>query len=300
MLRGTYPSAQRLAVLLYVVLWSSGFIPSRVLVHDVTPLWGAVIRLLLAGGILVAWRLLCRDRWPERREWNAIVGIAVATNVVYLGLLYVALRHLTSGMAAIIASTNPLMLALVAPRLLRERLSLMQVCGLVLGFVGVVAIMASRAGASVDRVTDEAIALVSVSGLVASTVLFKRTTFVTSLPLITGLQLCIGAIAVLPIAFALEGAPRPELHAGSWLALAYLVVVMSIGASLLWFWLLERGEASRLSAYYYITPVLGLVLSRLLLKEPLRLWDIAGAAVVALGIALVQRAPVARRGSDTG
>ena len=95
----------------------------------------------------------------------------------------------------------------------------------------------------------------------------------------------------MPIAVATEGIPHPDFHTASWLALAYLVFVMSIGASLLWFWLLERGEASRLSAYYYLTPMLGLVLSWLLLREPLRLSDFVGGAVVGLGIALVQRAP---------
>jgi drug/metabolite transporter (DMT)-like permease len=119
--------------------------------------------------------------------------------------------------------------------------------------------------------------------------LFKRAAFTASLPLVTGLQLLIGTFLLIPIAALAEGTPNAHFHPSSVVALAYLVVVMSIGASLLWFWLLERGEASRLSAYYYVTPVLGLVLSWLLAREPLHPTDLAGASVVALGIALVQR-----------
>ena len=251
-----------------------------------TPLWAAVLRLLLAGGILTLWAARRTSR-PTRRDWSFIVAIGVATNVVYLGLLYVALRHLSAGMAAIIASTNPLMLALVAPLLLRERLRRRQVVGLILGFAGVVLIMSLRAGSPTEQFGDELIGILSVSGLVASTILFKRAAFTAALPIVTGLQLLIGALVLVPIAALSEGAPHAHFHASSLAALVYLVLVMSIGASLLWFWLLEHGEASRLSAYYYVTPVLGLVLSWILIREPLHATDLAGAAVVALGIALV-------------
>jgi drug/metabolite transporter (DMT)-like permease len=280
----------RLAIVLYVVLWASGFVPSRVLVQDITPLWGAVLRLTLAGAALTIWALLRGQRLPSSREWKSVVAIGFVTNVVYLGLLYIALQHMTSGMAAIIACTNPLMLALVAPSLLHERLRPSQVTGLVIGFAGVVAIMSLRTSASVERLPNELIALVSVGGLVASTILFKRASFTAALPMVTGLQLLVGALILVPLAFALEGNPRFDLHGPSLAALAYLVLVMSIGASLLWFWLLERGEATRLSAYYYLTPILGLALSWLVLREPLHVSDAAGAVAVAVGIALVQRA----------
>ena len=67
------------------------------------------------------------------------------------------------------------------------------------------------------------------------------------------------------------------------------MLVVSVGASLLWCWLLSRGEASRVSAYYYLTPVFGLALSALLLHERIEAHDIAGLVAIAGGIALVQR-----------
>ena len=65
--------------------------------------------------------------------------------------------------------------------------------------------------------------------------------------------------------------------------------MLSIGATLLWFWLLTHGEASRVSAYYYLTPAFGLVLAALLLHEPIGVRDLAGLAAIAAGIVLAQR-----------
>ena len=66
--------------------------------------------------------------------------------------------------------------------------------------------------------------------------------------------------------------------------------MLSGGATLLWFWLLTHGEASRVSAYYYLTPAFGLALSALLLHERIGAHDLAGLVAIAAGIALVQRA----------
>jgi probable blue pigment (indigoidine) exporter len=65
---------------------------------------------------------------------------------------------------------------------------------------------------------------------------------------------------------------------------------MSLGASLLWFWLLTHGEASRVTAYYFLTPVFGLAIAALILHEAIGLRDLGGLAAIALGITLVQRA----------
>ena len=71
---------------------------------------------------------------------------------------------------------------------------------------------------------------------------------------------------------------------------AYLVLVLSVGASMLWFWILRHGEASRVSAYYFLTPVFGLLLGALLLNERLVPLDAAGLALIASGLWLTSRA----------
>jgi len=286
------------AVFCYILLWSSGFIPSRVLLTEMSPLWAAVIRLALAGGILllVAWCL--RVRFPRGLgEWRTIVAIGFCTNVIYLALLYVALRHLSAGMSAIIASTNPLVLALLAPAFLGERATWPKTLGLLVGFAGVTYIITSRAGIPTEAFSDEAIAFVSVLGLVASTILFRRLNGHTDVLAVTALQLAFGAAFLLGPAIVFEGTPALPHTAYGWDSMVYLVLVMSVGASLLWFWLLRNSEASTVSAYYFLTPVFGLALSWLILRERLTLSDALGAIAIAVGIAVVQRtkAPAFRR-----
>src|SRR2546430_907646 len=107
---------------------------------------------------------------------------------------------------------------------------------------------------------------------------------------LNGPRLICAAIALLPAAVALEGAPHIVWTAQVSWSLAYLVVVLSVGASMLWFWILQHGEASRVSAYFFVTPVFGLLLSAVLLGEQLTGRDGVALVVIATGLWLAARA----------
>lgn len=279
-------------VLLYILLWSSGFAPSRVVLRAVPALWVLGARLVIAGTILlVVARLRGLDFPRTRAQWLAAVAVGVLVNVVYLGLLYLALHDLSSGMAAIIASTNPLVLALVAPALLGETPRRATLAGIVVGFGGVAFTMAHRIGNALERPRSIAIAFVSVLGLVASTIVYKRAAYPSRMVMAaTGVQLLVGSALLLPAAVIVHGAPALPHDAAPWLAFAYLTLVMSVGASMLWFWLLAHGDATRLSAFYFLVPVFGLAVGHLLLGEVVTMRDAIGAVVIAVGISLAQRA----------
>jgi drug/metabolite transporter (DMT)-like permease len=249
-----------------------------------------VVRFGVSGLLALAVARALGARMPRsRQDWIAVFVLGVLGNAVYLGCTYVALRHLASGVGAIVASTNPLTLALVAPWLLREPLTPAKTAGMLLGFGGVVWIMLVRTGSGSADPGDIAIAFAGVLGSVASTIVFKRWCAGLDLRAVNALQLFAAAIVLLPLALAFEGTPHA---AWSWQLIAsfwYVVLVMSLGASLLWFWLLTHGEASRVSAYYFLTPVFGLALAALLLREPVGIRDLGGLTAIALGISLVQR-----------
>jgi drug/metabolite transporter (DMT)-like permease len=279
-----------IAALFYIFLWASAFVPSKIGVVGTSPLWFLVVRFAVSGLLALAVARALGARFPRgRREWSAVVVLGVLGNAIYLGCTYVALRHLASGVGAIVASTNPLTLALVAPWLLREPLTPVKLAGMLLGFGGVVAIMLVRTGTGSADPGDVALAFTGVLGSVASTIVFKRWCDELDLRAVNALQLLAAGVVLLPLALVLEGAPHanwsPQLVVSFW----YVVLVMSLGASLLWFWLLAHGEASRVSAYYFLTPVFGLALAALLLHEPVGVRDLGGLIAIALGISLVQR-----------
>lgn len=279
------------AAIFYIFLWASAYVPSKIGVLASSPLWFLVVRFATAGTLALVLALALGARAPRSlRTWGILLALGVLNNAVYLGCTYEALRHLATGIGAIIASMNPLILALVAPALLREPLTRTKVAGLALGFAGVIGIMLARLGTGTANPGDVALAVTGVLGSVAATVLFKRFVISVDLRITTGVQLLGAGAVLLPLALIFEGAPHATWSPAFIVSFAYLVAIISVGASTLWFWLLTQGEASRVSAFYFLTPIFGLFLGALLLHEPVGVRDLFGLAAIALGIFLVQRA----------
>ncbi len=275
----------------YIFLWASAYVPSKVASVESQPLWFLVARFTVAGALLALIARALGARFPRTpRAWAVAAALGVLANAAYLGLTYMALQHLSSGMGAIVASTNPLVLALVAPRMLGEKLTPLKAAGLVLGFGGVVAIVLARTGTGSAAPLDVLLAFTGVCASVGSTLLFKRAAVNEDLMALSAVQLFAAGLVLVPVAALVSGAPHAHLTRELAASFAYLVFVLSIGATLIWFWLLTHGEASRVSAFYYLTPAFGLALSALLLHEPVHARDLIGLGAIAAGIALVQRA----------
>ncbi len=278
------------AAILYIFLWASAFVPSRVLSRSAPPLWTLTVRFLIAGALLTAVAGLMKLKFPRGLGiWLRLALLGLCGNALYLGLTYLALKHLSAGMGAIIASTNPLLLALLAPRFLGEPLSARKLAGLLLGFSGVVLAMHARAGTQTARPGDVLLALAGVIALVASTIIYKRMQTRPHPLVLNGLQLSWAGVLLAPVALLREGAPQIPTSGPVMLSLAYLILILSVGASMLWFWILRHGEASRVSAYYFLTPVFGLLLGALLLGERLVPLDAGGLALIAAGLWMAAR-----------
>jgi drug/metabolite transporter (DMT)-like permease len=276
-------------VILYIFLWASAFVPSRMVSVSAPPLWILAIRFTLAGGALLLGGRIAGIKFPRRRQWLPLALLGLCGNTLYLGLTYLALRHLSSGMGAIVASTNPLLLALAAPSLLGEPLTRRKLLGMVLGFSGVLITMHTRATTTTARPVDVLLAFLGVVAFVASTIIYKRMTDRPHQLMVNAAQLFCAGLLCVPWALVQHGSPHVEFTQRVVLALAWLILVMSIGASLLWFWLLRHGDASKVSAWYFLTPVFGLLTGAVVLGEKLYATDALGLAVIALGLLLVTR-----------
>jgi drug/metabolite transporter (DMT)-like permease len=286
------PKLATAAAVVYVLLWASAFVPSRVIATSAPPLWILAARFLVAGVLLVAVACGARLRWPrDARSWGFAAAYGLLANATYLGLNYEALRHLSSGMGAIIASTHPVLLAVLAPFLLGERLTARKAAGIVLGFLGVLVAMHARAASSTARPADVLLSGAGVLAMVIATIVFKRARIATHLLVVNAISMVAAALVMLPCAILFEAAPHVVIAPQLVISFAYLVVVLSIGATLLWFWILSHGEASRVSAFYFLTPLFGIAAGAILLGERLYVLDGIGLLVVVAGIALVTRHP---------
>ncbi len=278
------------AAIFFVFLWGSAFVPSKIGVLASSPMWFLVVRFAVSGAVALAIAVASGAPWPRgRRAWTLIVLLGVLANAMYLGFTYEALRHLAAGVGSVVTSTNPLILALAAPVFLGEPLTKWKSVGLLLGFAGVLAIMIERSGSGTARPSDVALVFIATFASVASTIVFKKFLVEMDVRMTTALQLFAASLAVLPFAIAFEGAPHATWGFPIVASFVYLVVALSVGGSLLWFWLLEQGEASRVTAYYFLSPVFGLLVASFF-GEPLSIRDLGGLAAIAVGIAIVQRA----------
>jgi drug/metabolite transporter (DMT)-like permease len=276
--------------LLFSFIWSSAFIAVKISLESSPPLFLMASRFLVAGGVLLVVAGVRGRRMPRGvRQWWPLAALGLLNFGLYLGLTSVALQHLSAGMGAVLASTNPLMLAVVAPWVLHERVGPLKITGIVISFAGVVWMMRSRLGDD-NRPGAMVLVVVSIMCLVAGTLLFKRLQLDYDLLVLNGVQLFAAGVFLIVPSLMVEPIGDVRLTASFLASQAYLIVVVSWIGMATWFWLLRAGDATRASAWFFLNPVLGLVLGALLLGEPLRAQDFAGAAAVAAGIYLVQRA----------
>ena len=276
---------------LFSLLWASAFgAVKKGLQAGSPPLFLMGFRFLLAGALLLALAVALRQPLPRAPgEWLRLTALGLLNYGLYLGISGIALGQVSAGLGAVLASTNPLMLALVAPLLLRERLGGVRALGMLVAFVSVVAIMWSRIDKHLDTPLGMGLILLANVFLTAGTIAFKRWQPRQTLTVLNGVQLLVAGVFLLAPSLLFEpvAALRPSLELAA--VLAYLVLVVSLGAMSIWFFLLRSGDAARASSFFFLNPVFGLALGALLLGEPLRPLDFAGSAGVALGLRLVQR-----------
>ena len=137
--------AARAAPAIFVVLWSTGFIATKYVVHDADPLTYLAIRMALVVVLMAVIVAIARPRWPDRIgiAHSAVAGILV--HGFYLGGTAIAIAHsIPAGLSALIPGLQPILTSTIANRWLGERVRPMQWAGLLLGLAGVVLILHNR------------------------------------------------------------------------------------------------------------------------------------------------------------
>ena len=276
-----------LAGLVFVVMWSSAFSSARIIVEYASPLWALSVRYLISGLIGVGIALALGQSWRlTPAQWRATIVFGVLQNATYLGLNFVAMQTVEASLAAIIASTMPLLVGFAAWAFLGERLRPLGVAGLLAGVVGVFIIMSARLSGGVD-LTGVLLCGLGVMALTAATLLVRGATSGGNFLMIVGLQMLAGCVA-LALAALLFETPRLDPSWPLFFAFVYTCFVPGLAATMIWFWLVNRLGATRAATFHSLNPFFGVAIAALLLSEPLGASDILGVLIVALGILAVQ------------
>ncbi|MGJ8543840.1 MAG: DMT family transporter [Sulfitobacter sp.] len=271
----------------FAVMWSSAFTSARIIVADASPLFALSLRFLISGALGVGVALALGQSWRlTPAQWRATAVFGVLQNALYLGLNFVAMQTVEASVAAIIASTMPLLVALATWLLLGEKLRPLGVAGLLAGVAGVVMIMSARIGAGVDGF-GLMLCAIGVLALTAATLLVRGATSGGNFLMIVGVQMLCGG-AALSVATLLLETPRVDPSLSLALAFAYTCLVPGLAATVVWFWLVNRIGATRAATFHFLNPFLGVAIAALLLGERLGPLDVLGVVVIAFGILAVQ------------
>ncbi len=274
---------------IFTIIWSSGFVVAKYAFTDGDSLYFLALRLLLAAAILFLLTLFFRQTLLlSKSEFAATVLIGLSLHGLYLGGVWYAIElGAPAGLSSVITSLQPILVSLLAVRLLSEPLTKRQILGLFFGLSGVVLVVLPKlTGASAFTAESLSLLVVALIGSTIATLLQKKIGHSIPLMIGTTYQFLVAGIAMLLISIA-RGRTRFELTHTSFWTMTWAVLVTSIAAVLLLLWLLNHGSAAKVSSLLYLVPPMAVLQGYILFQEKVQAMGIVGIGLTALGVALV-------------
>jgi drug/metabolite transporter (DMT)-like permease len=302
------PIAVALALVTVYVLWGSTYLAMRLAIATIPPFLMAASRHLTAGVLLYAFARLRGAPRPRLEHWRSAAIIGGLLLAIGNGAVVWAEQRVSSGMASLLISSEPMWIVLFAwLRRDGRRPRPQVVVGLLVGLAGLALLVrpGHDGGAAVDLVGVAALLLASISWA-AGSLYVQRATLPSSPLLSTSMQMLCGG-GLLFVAGSLTGEPAhfalSQISASSALAVLYLVVFGSLIGYTAYTWLLRSASAVLVSTYAYVNPVVAVFLGWALVHEQVTGGMLLGAAVILVGVALITTASgagAARRDKDCG
>ena len=286
----------RTAPLLFVALWSTGFIAAKYSMENADPFVFLCLRMTITAIILLFILRLTKVRMPRRiLDYRHDMVTGVLLHCCYLGFLFWPIKDgMPSGIVAIIIGIQPILTTALATLYIGESLDLRKAAGLLVGFIGVAVVVLGKFG--LDLNADGGlewfyIGLCMLSLIAISVGVFYQKKFCNQSQLLTATMMQYVAAAIATALFAL-------LFGESWqvdwtpsfaLALSWQIFGLSIGAVMLLMVIINLGEAGRVSSMFYLVPPLVVVEAHFLFGETLGMLSIVGMLLCIIGVYYVNR-----------
>ena len=272
---------------LFVILWASGFIGAKLGLPYAEPLTFLFLRMFGAVLLLGVVALYARPKWPDRNGVLDSCAIGVFMHALYLGGVYISIGNgLPAALSALIVGLQPLLTSTIANRLLGERVVARQWGGLVLGTAGVYLVVQDKATTAGAKPVAWVASIVALLSITFGTIYQKR--FGSGIDWRPGMLIQYAAAGIL---FAL-GAMAFETRIVHWtpeflFALSWLILVLSIGAIWLLYFLISRAAATRVVSLFYLTPPVTALMAWALFSEQLALATLVGMVLCVTAVFLV-------------
>ena len=281
-------------------IWGSTFLFIRIGNDALPPVWAASLRLALAAALLALMARWAGHPFPRGPALRTAVAYGLLQFGVNFPLVYWGETRFPSGLTAVLFATIPLSTAVMTWTLGVERLTLAGFSGAGAALAGVALLVSGQLGGRVGFVPAIAL-LLSATISAAAGVVLKRGP--RQSPLWSN---AVGSLAGLPVCLAVSwliGEPHPfPARFAAWFPVLYLTLAGSIGAFVLWAWLINHWPVTRVSFIAVVNPVVALLLGWLVLDERLTAASLGGSLLILLGLVLGLRgsAPVPGRASSPG
>ena len=286
----------RLAPLIFVLLWSTGFIAAKYSMANADPFVFLCLRfslttLALVPIIIFTGAKLPASIWQHRHDM--VTGVLLHCG--YLGFLFWPIKDgVPSGIVAIIIGVQPLLTLALAALFIGESLGLRKIGGMLLGFIGVAVVIVGKFGIDLGlngglSGFNLGLCMISLSAIAIG--VFYQKKFCDQSQLLTGtiMQYIAAAIATALFAFLFGESWQIDWTAGFALALSWQVFGLSIGAVVILMAIIKAGEAGKVSSMFYLVPPLVVIEAHFLFGETLGLLSVFGMGLCILGVYLVNR-----------
>jgi drug/metabolite transporter (DMT)-like permease len=280
------------------ILWGSSFLWIKIAIQEISPLLLVTLRLSFAIITLTIAAIIARPLWPQgKRLWLTLVLFGLINTAIPYFLISWGEQYIDSAVAAILNSSTPLFAMIIAHIFLDDdRITLPRLTGLLIGFVGIVIIVSRDLGqnesvsqyATLILLGQAAVLLASL--LYAGSAVFAKRNLKGLSPVVQGLVPIVGASTFLWLLIPIVEDPLslPELPI-TWIAIAWLGLLGTGFAFILYFYLIQSVGPTRTTLVTYIFPLVGLVLGVIVLGETLD-WRLAvGAALIIISVVVVNQ-----------
>jgi drug/metabolite transporter (DMT)-like permease len=276
----------------FVLIWSTGFIVARYGMPHAPPLGFLAMRYALSVLAFGVWITAARAAWPRgRAQWAHLAVTGVLMHAGYLGGVWAAVKiGIGAGTVALIVGLQPVLTAVwLSFTQGSHSITRRQWLGLLLGFAGLMLVVGHKLGVGEITRWNLALAVFALLSITVGTLYQKRFVAPCDVRTANAVQLAAAFAVTLPLALVERGAwdVHPELIG----AMAWSVLVLTLGGSSMLYLLIQRGAAAKVTSLLYLVPPCTAVMAWLLFKEPMSAPVLGGIALTAAGVALVVRAP---------
>ena len=283
----------RATPLVFVLIWSTGFIVARYGMPHAPPFKFLAVRYAFSILCFLTWIWLARVRWPDsRRQWLHLAVTGVFMQAIYLGGVWAAVKAgMGSGLSALIVGLQPVLTA-VWVSATGARVEKRQWLGLACGFAGLVLVVSRKFGqaGSADHanLASLSFAVAALLAITIGTLYQKRFVAACDVRTANAVQMAAALLVTLPLALFESETMRwtSELMG----AMAWSVLALTLGGSSLLYILIQRGAATAVTSLFYMVPPTTALMAYLLFSEPITVTTLLGTALTAFGVSLVVRA----------